>query len=244
MSNFKTNVTATGIKITSTTTGSSVSVKHTPDGYIREKVMGNETEWFETPKEIANAGYLALAISRILPLIGKKTRTTAEWSIADKIKAVGDVIKSINVGTYRTLNNQLRQHFDNGLLLPNEEYRNVLFYEGAWRTGGQPKAAKAIVAAPAAKPAKKIKAATTPAVQKAKPAATPAAVKASKPATVKPTANKPKKATVKKVTPAAAPVADATPAPVDQDALAAEAEALIAADAPELIEVDADLAEA
>lgn len=226
MSNFKTSVTATGIKITSTTTGSSVSVKHTPDGYIREKEMGSETEWFETPKEIANAGYLALAISRILPLIGKKTRTTAEWPIADKIKTVGDVIKSINVGTYRTLNNQLRQHFDNGLLLPNEEYHDFLFYEGAWRYPNRKKV-KAAAVKPAAKKA------VVPAAAKPKKAAKKATVAAAPPAvakaTNKATGTKPR---AKKVTPAPIAVVDA---PEALEVLADEAENLILADAPEAV---------
>ena len=237
---FKITYTPTGIKVTSTETGSSVSVKHTAEGFERTNVMGDEANWFESTKEIANAGYLGRFLKNFTGRLGKKNTP-----VADKIKTMVEALKLYaNCTTYRTLNNKLRQHFDTNEIMTHDAFRAEFFYEGAWRTGGQPKAAKAIVAAPAAKPAKKIKAATTPAVQKAKPAATPAAVKASKPATVKPTASKPKKATVKKVTPAATPVADATPAPVDQDALAAEAEALIAADAPELIEVDADLAEA
>ena len=236
---FKVTSTPTGIKVTATLTGSTVSVKHTADGFERTNVMGDETTWFESDKERANAGYFGLFVKNFTSRLGKKNTP-----IADKIKTMAEAIKLYaSSETYRTLNNRLRQHFDTNEIMPNADFRAEFFYEGAWRTGGSPKVVKA---APAAKPAvKAAKPAAKPAVKAAKPAATPAAVKASKPATVKATvASKPKakKPAVKKpviVPGAPAPLQNA---PVGQEALAAEAEALIALGAPETIEVDADLA--
>ncbi len=233
---FKITYTPTGIKVTATETGSVVSVKHTADGFVRENTFGTEDTWFESKKEIANAGYLGRFLLNFTGKLGKKNTPVAE-----KIKIMADAIK-LYAGstTYRTLNNRLRQHFDTNEIMTNADFRAEFFYEGAWRTGGSPKAVKA---APAAKPATKpaVKAAK-PAVKKATPAATPAAVKATKPATVKQVTSKPKakKATPKKVV--IVPGADAPLINVDQDALEAEAENLILQDAPEAILVEDDAA--
>lgn len=219
---FKVTATPTGIKVTAAATGSTVAVKHTAEGYTREKVMATETEFLEDSKEIANAGYLALAIQKLLPLIGGK-----KMAVADKIKVMAEALKGMStVGTYRTLNNKLRQHFDDGTLMTADDYHAELFYEGAWRYPNRKKV-KAVATKPAAKKA------TVPAAAKPKKAAKKATVAAAPPAVAKATkkasGTKPK---AKKVTPAPIAVVDA---PVALEVLADEAENLILQDAPETV---------
>lgn len=226
---FKITYTPTGIKVTATETGSSVSVKHDNGEFIRTNYFSTDEAWLEPAKEIANAGYLGLFIKNFTLRLGKKNTPVAE-----KIKLMVEALKQYaNCTTYRTLNNRLRQHFDDESVLNHKDFRAEFFYEGAWRTGGKPKAVKA---APATKPAAKaLKPAVKPAAKKIKTAVAKAVVPATKPAVTKPVASKPK---AKKVT-APTPVVAAT-ADTDQAILAAEAEELIQAGAPELVTAGED----
>ena len=222
--NFRVTTTPTGIKITATETGSVVSIKNVDGEFAREKTMETEDALLETAKERANAGYLSVFVAGFLALLGGKKNAVP---VADRIKIMAEAIRLYaGCTTYRTLNNKLRQHFDNGETLTHEEFRAKFFYEGSWRYAHlRKRAAKPDAATlPAVKPA--TKSAILPAAAKPSKATTKAVTPAVTPAT-KP-ASKPR---AKKT-----PVVEATD-PV-QDLLIQEAENVIAQDAPEAIELE------
>ena len=83
----------------------------------------------ENKKDLANASYLSVFILKFLPLVGGKKNLSSD----EKIAVMEICLNMFNDSpSYRTLNNKIRKHFDDGQTLSHADYRADFFYEGTW----------------------------------------------------------------------------------------------------------------
>lgn len=168
---FKIAYGPTFLKVEKTSTGSMITLKVKDGEFSRTNAFSKDDVKIEDSKELANGGYLGVFLKNFTPMIGGTSMTPAE-----KIKTMVAALRTFSekATTYRTLNNKVRQFFDNNETLPAKEFQSQFFYEGPWRYGKVPRVKKIETAV--IKPAKVKKAiivAVTPAVMPVIAATTP-----------------------------------------------------------------------